>query len=200
MAAKKAASRAIPTLLTTSRSALLDRSTGRAADSDQTFRTFVDGLVRLSARMQALRAALAAHMELSPPKYSIALVLAHEPNGLRVVDVAARLELSVTFVTTEIGRMERSGLVQRRENPDDRRSSIIGLSRKGQALLARGAPYLRSVNDRLFASLTRAQMVELTEVLARIGADAQTALKSSRVQRPPQGRAAARRGRAAARR
>jgi DNA-binding MarR family transcriptional regulator len=200
MAAKKAASRAIPTLLTTSRSALLDRSTGRAADSDQTFRTFVDGLVRLSARMQALRAALAAHMELSPPKYSIALVLAHEPNGLRVVDVAARLELSVTFVTTEIGRMERSGLVQRRENPDDRRSSIIGLSRKGQALLARGAPYLRSVNDRLFASLTRAQMVELTEVLARIGADAQTALKSSRVQRAPQGRAAARRGRAAARR
>jgi DNA-binding MarR family transcriptional regulator len=200
MAAKKAASRAIPTLLTTSRSALLDRSTGRAADSDQTFRTFVDGLVRLSARMQALRAALAAHMELSPPKYSIALVLAHEPNGLRVVDVAARLELSVTFVTTEIGRMERSGLVQRRENPDDRRSSIIGLSRKGQALLARGAPYLRSVNDRLFASLTRAQMVELTEVLARIGADAETALKSSRVQRPQQGRAAARRGRAAARR
>jgi len=164
-------------LQSVSRKPLLDRARKRGAPADQAFRTFVDGLVRVSARMQALRGKLAAHMKLSPPQYAIAMVLAHERRGLRVVDVAARLGLSVTFVTTQIGRMERSGLVRRSDNPDDRRSSIIALAGKGRERLARGAAFQRAVNDRLFASLSREEMLRLTRVLARIGADADAALE-----------------------
>lgn len=166
-------------LQSVSRPPLLDPTSKPGEPRDQAFRTFVDGLVRLSTRMQALRTRLAAHMHLSSPQYAIAMMLAHEREALRVVDVAARLELSVTFVTTEIGRMERKGLVQRRHNPEDRRSSLISLAPKGRERLAAGAPFQRAVNDRLFASLSREEMLHLSTVLARIASDAELALAAA---------------------
>lgn len=173
-----------------SRRALLDRTPRRGEPADAAFRAFVDRLVRLSARMQALRGRLAAGIALSPPQYAIAMVLAYEKRGLRVVDIAARLELSVTFVTTQLGRMEKAGLLLRAGNPADRRSSILRLSPAALARLARGAAHRRAVNDRLFASLSRAEMLRLSRVFARIAADADVALGAAAAGAPARRRRA----------
>jgi DNA-binding MarR family transcriptional regulator len=74
--------------------------------------------------------------------------------------------LSGAFITIETGRLEKRGLVSKTQNPEDKRSVLVKLTRKGDALLAKLAPAQVEVNDTLFASLSRADFDRLNKMLA----------------------------------
>ena len=57
-----------------------------------------------------------------------------EHGGTSVKDIASRIQLDSPGVTGLIDRLVKEGLVERKEDPDDRRSLRINLTRKGQDL------------------------------------------------------------------
>ncbi|RKR74527.1 MarR family winged helix-turn-helix transcriptional regulator [Frondihabitans australicus] len=72
----------------------------------------------------------------------------------RVNDIADDLRITVGGASKIADRLERAGLVERRANPVDRRSSLVALTREGRATLDRAAPVYeaalaRRLGDRL---------------------------------------------------
>jgi DNA-binding MarR family transcriptional regulator len=53
----------------------------------------------------------------------------------RVYDIAAALEITVGGVSQAVDRLEKSSLLSRRPNPEDRRSSIVELTPPGRKVL-----------------------------------------------------------------
>ncbi len=145
---------------------------------DRLFRRFVDNFVRLSGRMQLVRAALAKAMGLSPPQYNIVMILARaearegEPMGA----IARRLGVSISFIVAEARALEKLGLVALARNPTDRRSVLVSLAPAGRARLRRAMPRIRRINDMLFAKLSRAELVAMDRAIGRILADSDAAL------------------------
>ncbi|RKR75402.1 MarR family winged helix-turn-helix transcriptional regulator [Frondihabitans australicus] len=92
--------------------------------------------------------------------------------GARVADIAAWLALGVGATSKGVDRLEKLGWLERRPNPEDRRSSLLALTDEGAAALARAEP----VADEALAGLLRPVDDE-----ADLGAaaDALTALRVS---------------------
>jgi DNA-binding MarR family transcriptional regulator len=63
-----------------------------------------------------------------------ALTIVEQMSGAaRVLDVAEGIGVTVGAASKLVDRLERSALVGRRPNPDDRRSSLIALTSEGEA-------------------------------------------------------------------
>ena len=54
-------------------------------------------------------------------------------DGIRMKDLAAKMGVTTGTLTVMIDNLEKKGLVERVQNPDDRRSYVIKLSRNGVA-------------------------------------------------------------------
>jgi DNA-binding MarR family transcriptional regulator len=160
------------TLPSTTRAPLLIDGT------DRRFRRFIDNFVRLSARLQTLRAALAKGMGMTPPQYNILMILARveAPEGETMSSIAKRLDVSLSFVVSETRILKRLGLIELRRNPEDGRSVLATVTRAGYARLARAAPKIQRVNDLLFSNLTRLELIAMDKTIARIlkGSEAAT--------------------------
>jgi DNA-binding MarR family transcriptional regulator len=138
--------------------------------SDQQFRAFIDDFVRLSARLQGLRQALARRMGMTPPQYNILMVLARAgtPEGMTMSTIAGRLRVSLSFVVSQARTLERMGLIDLRRNPADRRSVLTAITPAGRRRIMRAAPQIQRVNDLLFASLTRRELEATGRVIERV--------------------------------
>jgi DNA-binding MarR family transcriptional regulator len=55
------------------------------------------------------------------------------PQGMRPSDLAARLGMSKQALNYLLGELERQGYVERRPDPDDRRSKRLALTQRGYA-------------------------------------------------------------------
>ncbi len=137
--------------------------------TDQQFREFIDDFVQLSGRLQALRQALARAMGMTAPQYNILMILARAEvsAGMSMSALARRLAVSLSFVVSETQTLERMGLVGLRRNPADRRSVLAAVTRRGRTRIIRAATRIQRVNDRLFASLTRAELKTIDGVIKR---------------------------------
>lgn len=137
--------------------------------SDEQFREFVDGFVQLSGRLQALRRALASGMGMTPPQYNILMILARaDAEGVSMSAAARRLRVSLSFVVSQMRRLERTGLVRLRRNPVDRRSVLCAITPSGRTRIVRAASRIQRVNDLLFASLTRPELRAMDRAIKRI--------------------------------
>ncbi len=134
---------------TVSRSALLDRG------SDRRFRQLVYDLLTLAARMNTVREHLAQQIGISGPQYSVLVAVAQFQGtaGVSVSMLAKALHVTSAFVATETGRIAALGLLQKRTNPEDRRSVLISLTRSGREQIGRLSPEIRAINDLFFAPL-----------------------------------------------
>ena len=137
-------------LLTVSRSALLEHG------SDGRFRQLVHDLLAMSARLEAIRSQLAAHLGLTGAQYTILISVRQWQGdaGVGVKAVAEHLGLSGTFVTTEVGKLIQAGLLGKRPNPNDGRRVLLTVSQMGITRLSQLAPAQRDINDTIFASLS----------------------------------------------
>lgn len=146
--------------------------------SDLAFRRAVDDLVRLAARLQQARAGLAAEMGVTPPQYNIVMHLARHapPGGLRLGAVAEALGVSLSFVVAETRRLRKKRLIAVERDPADGRAMLARLAPAGERALAAAAPRMRRLNDRLFAALSRAELLELGRLAAAVHADSAAAL------------------------
>jgi DNA-binding MarR family transcriptional regulator len=86
----------------------------------------------------------------------------------RAKDVADYLSITAPSATSLLSGLARSGIIERRPDPADRRVQRVALTRKGKSLLekklARGAAIL----GELFAPLSDAELEAFTRTLERI--------------------------------
>ncbi|MFE2103875.1 MULTISPECIES: MarR family winged helix-turn-helix transcriptional regulator [unclassified Streptomyces] len=75
------------------------------------------------------------HPELSLVSYTL---LGHleESGGCRATDLAAHYALDKSTVSRQVGALERSGLIERRLDPEDHRVQVLHLTEAGREILA----------------------------------------------------------------
>lgn len=72
-------------------------------------------------------------------------------------------------MTSILDRLEERGLVEREVNADDRRSFLVGLTRKGRTASARIAELLEELEREIDRRITRRDMAAFERVIAAMG-------------------------------
>lgn len=160
-------------LLTTSRPELLDDN------GDQTFRELLYAYFAFGRSLDAARAKFAGYADLSTTQYLILIAVMHsrqdEPLGIN--QLAERLYLSGAFVTIEVNKLVSDGLIEKNTHAEDRRRVQLAVTPAGIERLTRLAAFQRPVNDALFGTLSRAEFKQLLQLLNRLAAHGDQAIK-----------------------
>jgi len=93
-------------------------------------------------------------------------------DGITVGEIGERVYLDSSTLTGIIDRMERSGYVERRPNPDDRRSVLVYLTPKARELSPRILEFADELDATLRKPFSRQEMNDFENVL-RILAETQ---------------------------
>ena len=117
---------------------------------------------------QEIRGRLRNGFETTLPRFDVLAQLHAAGKPLTMGELSDRMMVTTGNVTGLIDAMEQDGLVERRPNPADRRSTLIASTESGQALFARMAPAHRGWIETLTRDLTRAEMVLLFELLGKL--------------------------------
>jgi DNA-binding MarR family transcriptional regulator len=114
----------------------------------------------------------AAH-GLSLGDYEVLVHLSDAPDrSLRMSELAGRLHLSPSGMTRRIDGLVRSGLVERRQCPTDRRGSNAVITETGIQALGNAAPtHVRGVREHFVSRLTERQLVNLAAALSSVEVD-----------------------------
>lgn len=149
--------------LSTSRPELLEDG----GQSDQRFRQFLYDFSVLANQLETARSYLAAHVGVTSPQYNILMVIARRQgdDGISVSDVARFLHVSGAFVTSEVRKLEALGLVVKKPNPNDARSTLLTLSAEGETRIRDVEPERVLVNDNLFQNLSEKDFQHLSRIL-----------------------------------
>jgi DNA-binding MarR family transcriptional regulator len=137
---------------------------------DSAFRRFLYDFMTVADRMEALRDHFGRRGGISGPQYTLLMAVMQLGDGAGVPlrDVAAHLRVTRAFVTLESGRLRRAGILAKRANPHDGRSSLVSLSAKGRRLLQALLPEVRAVNDLFFGRLDAATYRHARGLIARL--------------------------------
>jgi DNA-binding MarR family transcriptional regulator len=146
---------------TVSHSALLSTS------GDEPFRQTLYFMVLAFSRLQTCREAFGRAMSLTGSQFAVLIGTAYrqQSKGVSIRALADHVQLAPTHVTTEVGRLIRKGLLTKRINARDRRGVLVKLSRRGEAALLHVAPFVRNVNNLLFAGVARADFAVVSRFL-----------------------------------
>jgi DNA-binding MarR family transcriptional regulator len=127
---------------------MLDHMKTRWLDRNQQ-RAWRAYLVGTTLLMERLDRDLRENHDLSLPEYEILVRLSEAPeHRLRMAELADSVKNSRSRITHTIARMERAGLVHRRQCASDGRGVFAMLTEKGQALLVEAAPcHVESVRN-----------------------------------------------------
>lgn len=120
----------------------------------------------------ALDRQLDADSGLSQFEYGVLAMLSETPeHTLRMSQLAALTDSSLSRLSHVAKRMEERGLIVRRTCPEDRRANIATLTDAGMAKIVAAAPaHVANVRELIFDKLTPTQVAQLTEVASVIRA------------------------------
>jgi MarR family transcriptional regulator, organic hydroperoxide resistance regulator len=138
--------------------------------SDCEFRQLIFELTRLFNLMQHHSDEFARYIGTNNAQFYVIMLLAQTPD-LTVSQIAQFMSVTSQFVTIEIGKLIRKGIVEKRQNASDRRSSFLNLTSKGKNLVRELAPVLRRANNLQFRSLTEERLRTLKEIIHAIVED-----------------------------
>jgi DNA-binding MarR family transcriptional regulator len=138
--------------------------------SDQDFRSFVHDFLAFSQMLTDIRAGFGEHLGLTGIAYTTLISISHlqGPTGVGVNAIAEHLHLSGAFITTEVAKLVKAGLVSKRVNAKDKRRVLLTVTAAGRKLLNQLAAVQAPVNDALFDTLTASEFVQLKSLMARL--------------------------------
>ncbi len=120
----------------------------------------------------------AGHGDLRPAHGNVLEHLSEQPSvPLRLVDIAARADMTPQSVGELVDDLEARGYVKRRPDPADRRAKRIHLTARGVATARSAELAMREVEEHLVAVLGRQEYGNLRASLERV-------LEASRVPLP----------------
>lgn len=125
-------------------------------------------LSRAHAAVEAHAAAQAARHELTLAEFAILEVL-HHRGPMLLGEVQRRILVTSGGITFLVDRLSKKGLVCRQDCAHDRRARYASLTAKGKQLISRIFPEHAAAIERAVAGLSRAEQIELSEALKRLG-------------------------------
>ncbi|MBN9050197.1 MAG: MarR family transcriptional regulator [Rhizobiales bacterium] len=104
---------------------------------------------------------------MSPSVWRVIAMLS-ETEGITINALAGRIVVERSALSRIIAKLEADGLVERRSDPRDLRSSLLHLTTEGWKLYRESVPVARELLDRMMSVLTEAERATLMELLDRI--------------------------------
>lgn len=89
-----------------------------------------------------------ARFGISIPEWRVMVHLAHS-GKVSVRDIETRVAMEKYEVSRAAKRLREAGLIERKENPDDRRLVILSLTPKGREMMAELLPLAKAHQDNL---------------------------------------------------
>lgn len=125
--------------------------------SDLEFRRLIYRLVMVEERLRHARAYFGRLIGLSGPQYMLLISVAYlqGATGITVRSLARNLRVSSAFITAESQRLIERGLLAKRRNPHDSRSTLISVTAAGRRRIEQVVPEVRRVNDLFFRKVTK---------------------------------------------
>ena len=93
--------------------------------------------------------------------------------------IGAKIRLTSGSITAAIDRLERKGLVERRNHPEDRRARIVHLTDPGRKVIACAFADHEAAMDRATAALSLEEREYAGALLRKVGIAAQSLLETS---------------------
>jgi DNA-binding MarR family transcriptional regulator len=87
------------------------------------------------------------------------------------------MHVSGAFVTSEVNKLKKAGLVAKEADQNDRRRVLLALTEEAELRLHELIRYQTPVNDTLFGSLSREEFEVLCSVLPKLVAQADAAVR-----------------------
>lgn len=124
-------------------------------------------------------------MGVTRAKWILIATVANNP-GTTQREIAAKLEVSDVTAGRMIDRVCADGLLERRENPQDRRAYSIGLTPAADPLLERIAKAAAIYEAELFAGISDGELATMAAVLDRISLNIANGRRAPGDRRPVQ--------------
>ncbi|TFL14858.1 MarR family transcriptional regulator [Pusillimonas caeni] len=147
-----------------------DTTSTSAIQGEQQRLRLVNALLPFLAVHTSIRDGYAAMVGISGPQYSVLLYIKHfsDKGAPCVKDVAEHLHLSASYITAEVGVLERKGLLVKTKDDSDQRVVRLALSERSKELLE-GIQDVRSqVNNVQFGVLTPEELTVLAPIIERL--------------------------------
>jgi DNA-binding MarR family transcriptional regulator len=137
---------------------------------DAAFRSFIHDFLAISQMLTEIRAGFGEHIGLTGIQYTILISISHLQgrNGIGVNAIAEHLHVSGAFITTEVAKLVRGGLVSKRINAKDKRRVLLRVTAEGRKLLNTLVSLQAPVNDALFDTITAEEFGPLRSMMARL--------------------------------
>ena len=106
---------------------------------------------------------------ISMPQFSILMQLSHTGN-CAIGDISERFDITSAAASQLVDKLVHGGLVQREEDPHDRRAKLLNLTDKGKKLVQQGVEERYRWVDQLAGKLTaeeRARVAEALNIMTR---------------------------------
>lgn len=145
----------------------ITRSTALSDDELETWSAFATVLEWLPA---VLDSSLQHESDLTHFEYGVLFALADSPgNSLRMAVLASHANSTISRLSRAVSRLEAKGLVLRRPDLDDRRSTLAILTDSGVEKFRSSSPgHVRMVHRLVLDPLTAAQSRQLHAISQRI--------------------------------
>ena len=138
--------------------------------SDIEFRRLILRLLQIEERLRHARAYLGRQAGLTGPQYSLLMAVAYlqGETGIAVRSLARELRVTSAFITSESRRLIERGLLAKRQNPHDSRSTLVTVTPAGRRAIERLVPEVRAINDLFFGHLSRPAFVQAKRFLEQL--------------------------------
>jgi DNA-binding MarR family transcriptional regulator len=136
--------------LTVTRRALLARG------SDVEFRRLIHRLLLVEERLRRARDFLGRRAGLTGPQYTMLITVAYlqGASGISVQSLARNLRVTSAFIAAESRRLLERGLLAKRANPHDSRSTLVSVTAAGRRRIEKLVPELRTINNAFFSRVS----------------------------------------------
>ena len=131
------------------------------------------GMVHLQQQFKNQFVNYVAGYDLQEADFSVLITLRRSPKPycLSPTDLYKSMLFSSGGLTKVLGRLAASGLIERLENKQDKRSKLVKLNIKGKELVERMLPELHLQQKTLLARLSSEEVLQLENLLKKALAD-----------------------------
>src|SRR6266496_2566683 len=127
----------------------------------QTIRQFMDIAMHHSMRE---RSHFAKAIGLSIPQFGILMQL-HYRGNCGITDIGDRFDITSAAASQLVDKLVQNGLIQREEDPHDRRAKLLNLTEKGQEMIKQGTERRYRWVEALAQKLSAEEREQVNEAL-----------------------------------
>jgi DNA-binding MarR family transcriptional regulator len=145
-----------------------DRETIARADDHRALRIWLRLLTCTQLIERQVRSRLRERFSTTLPRFDLLAQLERHPEGLKMNELSRLLMVTGGNVTAIVDQLEKEGLVERLDEPDDRRAFRIRLTRSGERGFTEMARAHEAWVVELLAGMNRRDQDELLRLLAKV--------------------------------